>query len=131
METTDAERGPIAEEQASHQETRLNSNISSAEMRLLENLIASKGRELYSSMPERQRPNQVYHVTGSMKRMVKARFAGARSAGTFKEIKVADFEASLSFVESIDSELLDITRSFKNEDNSLRELRQLLIRLGM
>lgn len=71
-----------------------------------------------------------YRTAGVIKRIVKACYAGAKAGATYKEIPVKEYAECLAFVQAITSDLVEVGRLYKNQDNSLEALKRHIQALG-
>ncbi|HEY9661978.1 MAG TPA: Rha family transcriptional regulator [Allocoleopsis sp.] len=101
-----------------------NSKIGPNDIGQLDRVINSRAAILHETLGWE---GPVYRVSGFIKRIIKARFAGARTGATFKEIAVRDFEDCLQFVENITPELIETAKLYPHTDNGLEALKGYLL----
>lgn len=75
-------------------------------------------------------PKLFHSTSGVIKKSLKARYAGARSGSTYKEISLSDFTAAIDFIKALTPELVALARTFENSDSSLVSLKAVLVNLG-
>ncbi|RYZ90669.1 MAG: hypothetical protein EOP04_03180 [Proteobacteria bacterium] len=90
------------------------SKIGPEQIQKLENTIARKSKELASEL----KWGGPGPVMGICKKLVKARYAGARAGGTFKEIAVNDFALCIDFVEDLTSDLIQLGKEFPGKTDA-------------